>query len=366
MDLQLDPVLGDFWAICDDTCQGRSLVLRIDGSGKFVVAAGFERPTSMPNLNNEGFAITSECLNPLRPVFWSDDSETDGHSIRSGWLSCLPIVKFKDTIAPKASPTVSPTPSGSGWNMTDVTVQWNWLDNPGGSGIDAASCTVSTASSGEGTQTLNGSCKDLAGNIGTASFTVKVDKSNPTIAASAKKADGSAYTFGTWSNQAVTVHYTCADSGSGIASCTSDQVFTADGSVSTNGTAKDNVGRTAASAFVLVRIDKALPRANLTNPILSVFPNTSVLLVEWLASDPASGIAKQAAALDGKPVSKGSAGLVQPAAWSAHHQVDGDRQRRQHRDRYGGFHDLRFRRQLVGLHCPADVDGRYRQRGHGD
>ncbi|MEO5926361.1 MAG: lamin tail domain-containing protein [Bryobacteraceae bacterium] len=91
MDLQFDSDLGDFWAICDDTCQGRSVVLRIDpATGKFIVARRFERPTGMPNLNNEGFAIApaSLCVGGNKPVFWSDDSNTDGHAIRSGSLSC--------------------------------------------------------------------------------------------------------------------------------------------------------------------------------------------------------------------------------------------------------------------------------------
>ncbi len=91
MDLQFDSDLGDFWAVCDDTCQGRSVVLRIDpATGKFAVARRFERPTGMGNFNNEGFAIAPAtlCVGGNKPVFWSDDSNTDGHALRSGTLSC--------------------------------------------------------------------------------------------------------------------------------------------------------------------------------------------------------------------------------------------------------------------------------------
>jgi uncharacterized protein (TIGR03437 family) len=90
MDLQFDRDLNDFWAVCDDTCQGRSVVLRIDSTGKFTVARRFERPAGMPNLNNEGFAIApgTRCIGNVKPVFWADDGETDGHAIRSGTLSC--------------------------------------------------------------------------------------------------------------------------------------------------------------------------------------------------------------------------------------------------------------------------------------
>jgi hypothetical protein len=90
MDLHFDRDLNDLWAVCDDTCNGRSAILRIDTSGKFTVGGVFERPAQMPNLNNEGFAIAplTQCVDSKRPVFWADDSETGGHAIRRGSLTC--------------------------------------------------------------------------------------------------------------------------------------------------------------------------------------------------------------------------------------------------------------------------------------
>lgn len=89
MALEFDSELGDLWAVCDDGCQGRSSILRIDG-GAFTVAESFERPTAMPNINNEGFTITPlvECVAGVRPVLWTDDSDTDGHSFREGTITC--------------------------------------------------------------------------------------------------------------------------------------------------------------------------------------------------------------------------------------------------------------------------------------
>jgi hypothetical protein len=100
-----------------------------------------------------------------------------------------------DTSAPTASPTQSPAANAAGWNNTDVTVTWHWTDNAGGVGIDPANCTATstTLALGGGSLTLNATCKDLAGNTGTASYTVKVDKTNPTITASAIRADSTAY-----------------------------------------------------------------------------------------------------------------------------------------------------------------------------
>ncbi len=90
-----------------------------------------------------------------------------------------------DTDAPIATPTQSPAANGAGWNNTDVTVSWNWADEVGGSGIDAGNCTTSSVSAGEGTITLAATCADIAGNVGNATTTVMVDKTDPTVSAAA-------------------------------------------------------------------------------------------------------------------------------------------------------------------------------------
>jgi hypothetical protein len=294
MDLSFDRELGNLWAECDDTCQGRTIVFRIDAAGKFVAAGGFERPSGMPNYNNEGFTITplSQCVSNLRPVFWADDTEDNGHSIRQGTLPCSQVVTFPDTLPPIASPVASPSPNASGWNINDVTVTWNWLDDPGGSGINLANCVQSSISSSEGIIPLTAMCRDVAGNIGTATATVKVDKTNPTITAAATKADGTTYVFGSVSTQTVNVHYTCADGGSLIASCTSDQVFSNDGTYSTSGTATDNAGRSTASSSVVVRIDRAsgspVLSALITNKTGAVNARSWILTVSNSGQAPAT------------------------------------------------------------------------------
>ena len=62
---------------------------------------------------------------------------------------------------------------------------WNWADEAGGSGIDAGNCTTSSVSAGEGTITLAATCADIAGNVGNATTTVMVDKTDPTVSAAA-------------------------------------------------------------------------------------------------------------------------------------------------------------------------------------
>ncbi len=96
MDLAWDPELQQLWAICDNGCLGRSAILGVDTTpasatqGTFVVVVRYERPTGMPNLNNEGFAVArqAECVGDRKPAFWADDSETSGVAIRRGTVSC--------------------------------------------------------------------------------------------------------------------------------------------------------------------------------------------------------------------------------------------------------------------------------------
>jgi hypothetical protein len=101
-----------------------------------------------------------------------------GYTSTLGAAACTPI----DSIAPSASPTQSPAANGAGWNNSDVTITWNWADSAGGSGIDSANCTTSSLSTAAGSAILlSATCKDLAGNQGSASYTVKVDKTAPTL-----------------------------------------------------------------------------------------------------------------------------------------------------------------------------------------
>jgi hypothetical protein len=96
MDLSFDRDVGYLWAVCDDTCQGRTNVLDIDthaGSltfGKFYIRRGFERPSSMPNLNNEGFTVATEstCQSGFKSVFYAEDGSTMGYAIRRDSVPC--------------------------------------------------------------------------------------------------------------------------------------------------------------------------------------------------------------------------------------------------------------------------------------
>ena len=95
MELQFDRDLSELWSVCDNTCNGRHALLRVaSATGTFGVVATFERPTGLPNLNNEGFSIApaTQCVADRKPAYWADDSETLGVAIRQGSISCIKFV----------------------------------------------------------------------------------------------------------------------------------------------------------------------------------------------------------------------------------------------------------------------------------
>lgn len=96
MGLELDRDLLELWFNCDDTCGNKSGVLDIDTRaasptrGRFVVRRQFQRPSGLPDSNNEGIAIGSAqaCQAGYKPFFWTDDADADGFSLRQGSIPC--------------------------------------------------------------------------------------------------------------------------------------------------------------------------------------------------------------------------------------------------------------------------------------
>lgn len=99
-----------------------------------------------------------------------------------------------------------------------------------------------------------------------------VDDIPPVISVTATTEDGSAYLADTWTNQTVTLSFTCHDNESGIATCPPDQVFEAEGIVPPlTVTATDDAGNSTSVSFGPIKIDKTPPELSLAvspNPVL--------------------------------------------------------------------------------------------------
>jgi hypothetical protein len=178
-----------------------------------------------------------------------------------------------DTTPPTATPSITDIPGNPlsanalGWYRKQVKVTWNWSDNAGGAGIDTTNCTVSTNSAGQGQLTLTATCKDLLGNQGNASQTLKVDTVVPTISyggssPAAPNANG-------WYKTNVTVSFSGTDATSGIASCPS-KTLSQGLARTTNGKCTDNAGNSKTLTSPAFNIDT-------TKPIVNVLMNGVVV-----------------------------------------------------------------------------------------
>ncbi|MGW4515171.1 lamin tail domain-containing protein [Streptomyces sp. NPDC004393] len=90
MELQWEPQASRLWVVCDDTCDGQHRTMQVNASGTFATTAVYNRPSGMPNINNEGFSVAGadECVSGSKPVYWADDSNDSGHALRKGTITC--------------------------------------------------------------------------------------------------------------------------------------------------------------------------------------------------------------------------------------------------------------------------------------
>ncbi|QIG46101.1 hypothetical protein G5V58_19655 [Nocardioides anomalus] len=188
MDLTYEPGTRKLWAVCDDTCGGRTATFEVNASGAFARTGFFERPGNpgSANLNNEGFAIApqSECVNGLKPTFYADDSNTDGHVIRVGTLNCsLPRLT--------ASLTSAKAKTAAGWYGAPVTVTFACT---AGSLPLSGGCPAPVTLGGSGAdQSVTRSISDTGGTTVQASATdIDIDTVAPTVAIKGVK-KGKAY-----------------------------------------------------------------------------------------------------------------------------------------------------------------------------
>jgi len=200
------------------------------------------------------------------------------------------------TLSLDSTPPETTVAAPSAWANTDVVLQFAAQDNL--SGVDTTSHTVdggpvttsSTAeTSAEGEHTVSFWSTDRAGNVESVrTATVKIDKGAPAITYTlSPPANASG-----WNNSPVTATFTCSDSLSGIATCSSPVSIAQDGAnQSVIATAADNAGNQTTITINNINIDTARPTIQ---PIaFSLNPNrvndTTTMTVT--AADSLSGIA---------------------------------------------------------------------------
>ena len=186
----------------------------------------------------------------------------DGKS--SAFTVVLQALITRPTVLASGSTAGGPYAAGT-WTNRDVTVSFTCATDPnlGPAGIPPGGCTPAQVVAAEGSTSVSGSVLDIAGTRVTTTFgPVLIDKTPPTISVAATLAGGGTYTFGSWTNQNVTLTFTCADGGalpSGLAApCPAPIVVSASRPATTVSIA-DVAGNTATVAVGAVNIAKTPP-----------------------------------------------------------------------------------------------------------
>jgi hypothetical protein len=189
-----------------------------------------------------------------------------------------------DPTPPTITATASPDANENGWNKTDVTVSFVCSDSE--SGIRSCPAPVTVSSEGA-QQPIVGTAVDNAGNTANATVLISLDKTAPSSAASLTplpNSDG-------WNNAPVTVHFSCSDGLSGVATCPSDQSVSTDGfNQLAEGVVTDRAGNSA-PVSAAVNIDRAPPVLTLASPPDNLSAFTTPIAAAGTVFDALSGVA---------------------------------------------------------------------------
>jgi polyvinyl alcohol dehydrogenase (cytochrome) len=293
----LDPATGKIlWQVADpqtETLPAPTGTVGVWDLGPATVANGVDYVTSMAKTGNEMYALdaangtilwsysagSSVNAGPAiadGSVYWGSGYSRSAEGNGNTKLFAFSVNGTVDTTGPTTTITPSPSsPNGSsGWYTTPVGVSITATDNAGGVGVFQTRCAVDPASapaafadlppgdcsltsvSGDGTHTVYAASEDKDNNAGSVvGATLKIDGTPPTITAAATTSPNA----NGWYSGPVTVHFTCTDATSGIATgaCPADQVLTGPGSAisSLAETVTDRAGNVSApSNVVTVRI----------------------------------------------------------------------------------------------------------------
>jgi hypothetical protein len=142
----------------------------------------------LTNADLDGATITGTIWSQ---VIWSNTICPNGLNSNKYLAGCFSTL---DTEPPVADPGVPyGTPGLHGWWISPVTVYWNWTDD---GTINTSECQTSASTKASGDPiTLTATCTDLAGNVGTASLSLKIDNTRPVVSVTGVR-NGARYVLG--------------------------------------------------------------------------------------------------------------------------------------------------------------------------
>jgi RHS repeat-associated protein len=191
-----------------------------------------------------------------------------------------------DSTPPNITAVRDKLPNAAGWNNTDVTLSFVCTD-----AIDGVTCPAPVTVTTEGAnQLISGTAVDVAGNTGSVTVILNIDKTPPLIAPVQAPL---ANTRG-WNNSNVTVSFAASDALSGLANVTAPVVIQIEGANQRiTGTAVDVAGNVAI-ATAAINLDKTPPvlafGAAAPGPNAAGWNNTNVAF-SFTTTDNLSGVA---------------------------------------------------------------------------
>ena len=252
-----------------------------EGSGVKLLNHARSGAETLPETTIEGdsaqVTVAAEGVTTLR--YFATDHDGNSEEPRE-------LVVRIDKTGPDVSAEPNVPPNAAGWNRTNVILTFQADDAL--SGVVAVSPVTVVETEGEA-QPIVGGATDQAGNQGTITVTLNIDKTAPQLSV---ETDVAANGFG-WNNGDVTVRFPASDALSGVLFGTPDQTVSTEGLGHViEGTATDNADNTATESIVL-NIDKTLPQIAASTDIgpNSFGWNSSDVRVSFTASDLLSGLA---------------------------------------------------------------------------
>ncbi len=246
--------------------------------------------------NNSNVTVSFACSGGVAPVTCPSPQTVSTEGMNqtitgtatdaSGATASASVVLNIDKTVPIISAAVSPLSNGNGWNNTvPVTVTFTCSDAL--SGISTCPSPVSVNTSGAG-QVITGKAIDKAGNSATASVTLNIAITPPTITATAVPAANA----NGWNNTPVSVTFACLAGDAPVTSCPSQQVVSQEGADQiVTGTVTDVAGNFASTQVVL-NVDLTLPSITpLISPPAQNGLNTTSVTVTFSCTDSLSGVA---------------------------------------------------------------------------